>query len=428
MSRIKTLAWLDAPGPLAATGFGTVAKNVLTALHNSGKYDIDHLAINYHGQFYDRDKIGWQLSPARLRDPEDPHGCQAFLQLVHNGEYDLIWICNDLHVTSMVAKSLSDVLQEKATRGKKVPKIVYYYPVDCHVLPEHASMLDVADACVTYTDYGVAETLKSKPNVANKLCKIYHGTDVNTFRPLDLNTRNLLKNAYLKVDPDTMVFINVNRNSQRKQLAKTIEMFKHFKDNIYNNSIMYIHTAPIDTQLNLFVAVNDLGLSLQKDIVFPINYSAGKGYPDVVLNEFYNMADCYITTHLGEGWGLTVTEAMAAGTPVIAPRNTSMPEILGSDGERGFMYDCNDMIYIDNSGYRPVGRTEDILWEMEQVYKSFKTRDKHEIPQVINAHAWVQENTWDSINQEWLSLLDQVMNLSSTTTSSNKASVSSEVV
>jgi glycosyltransferase involved in cell wall biosynthesis len=53
------------------------------------------------------------------------------------------------------------------------------------------------------------------------------------------------------------------------------------------------------------------------------------------LNDIYNSFDLFLTTATGEGWGLTITEAMATKTPVIAPNHTSITEI-GDNGNRIF--------------------------------------------------------------------------------------------
>jgi glycosyltransferase involved in cell wall biosynthesis len=105
---------------------------------------------------------------------------------------------------------------------------------------------------------------------------------------------------------------------------------------------------PRDKDIDLTVAAKHLGLWPKADIVFPPNYSPAYGYPVDILNELYNAADQYVSTALGEGWGLCQTESMAAGTPIIVPDNTSSPEIVGENDERGFMYKCNDQSYVDN--------------------------------------------------------------------------------
>ena len=45
--KIKVLAYCDSP--TCATGFGTVSRNVLSGLYNTGRYSIDILGINYWG-------------------------------------------------------------------------------------------------------------------------------------------------------------------------------------------------------------------------------------------------------------------------------------------------------------------------------------------------------------------------------------------
>lgn len=139
MRKIQVLAWVDSP--VAGTGFGTVAKHVLTALHNSGRFEIDQLAINYHGDFVDKKEVPWQLSPAKLLDPRDPHGIKMFQRAMQHKLYDLVWICNDLFVTHEVREFIPQVRAFYKSKKVKPPVFLYYYPVDCHV-PSWGTGLD----------------------------------------------------------------------------------------------------------------------------------------------------------------------------------------------------------------------------------------------------------------------------------------------
>ena len=405
MEKKKLLCWADAP--VAFTGFGTVARYVISALQASGEYEIDQLAINYHGQFVNRDLIPWQMSPAKLLDPSDPYGNKMFLRAISEHDYDYIWILNDTFVVHQVAKEMAKILSDKFAKTGKKPIVIYYYPVDCRIISEASDMLRMCDVAVSYNQHGKSEATKVLPELESKIATIFHGTDTQMFKPFNREIVQQLKQKYFGINPDTYIVINVNRNSVRKQIAKTMLAFKKFKE-LVPNSLLYLHTAAQDREIDLISAAKQLALKPKEDIVFPPNYSPAQGYPEHILNELYNCGDQFVTNHLGEGWGLSVTEAMAAGVPVIAPRNTSMPEILGQNSERGYMYDCDDLIYVDNSGFRPMASTQTIVEKMLEVYR---LGWKHDLPKVVHARKWVEENNWAVVCGQWISLFSKLENV-----------------
>lgn len=72
-------------------------------------------------------------------------------------------------------------------------------------------------------------------------------------------------------------------------------------------------------------------LGLESDVIVP-------GYvDDAALNWLYGNAFCQIYVSLYEGFGMPVLESMSMGTPVIASNNTSIPEIIGTDGAAGLL-------------------------------------------------------------------------------------------
>jgi len=386
LGRKKILAYSDSASVF--TGFGVVSKYILTALYNTGKYDISQYAVNYPVNFNTLSNVPWTQIPAKLYDSNDVYGKKGFLRVLAEGDFDFVWIVNDLHIASSIAPFLKKTLEAMEANGKKVPKIIYYYPVDCHVRKDSVAMLELADTPVAYTKYGMSETLKRLPHFRSKLKQIYHGVNTDVYKPFKEDEKQRLKKKYLGDDSDKFVFLSVNRNIDRKQISRTILAFKKFLDRV-PDSVLLLHTMPIDKNLDrvvdLTVCLEDLGLTMNKDVFFPNGYNLSNGWPEKMLNEIYNISDCFITTHLGEGFGLTIAEAMAAGIPVIVPDNTNMSELVGEDQKRGYMYDCEDYIYIDNAGYRPFGSLGN-----------------------IPAREWAEENSWNTICRQWIDLFEEL--------------------
>ncbi len=54
---------------------------------------------------------------------------------------------------------------------------------------------------------------------------------------------------------------------------------------------------------------------------------------DADLPAVYRAAGCVVLAGTGEGFGLPVLEAMAAGTPVVAARAGALPEVVGRAGK-----------------------------------------------------------------------------------------------
>ena len=404
----RILCWSD--GVVATTGFGIVSKHILRALYDTGKYDISQLAINYFGDFYDKNEYPYQLVPARLRDPRDPYGKEMLLSSLEKGSFDYLFIINDSYVTFQVVEKILELREKLVREGKPRFKIVYYYPVDCRLWPDTAKMIKAADHAVAYNYFGKMRTevdIGMSPHSV-----IYHGVDNNHFFPIEPSGLQGFRENVMKVpDPETFVWINVNRNSPRKDMAKTILAFSEFKK-IVPNTRLYMHTKVVDgpgaMMLDLSIPCRDLGLQSINDVIFPQDFHPAEGVAVQTLNMLFNACDGCITTTTGEGWGLSCTDCQATGTPVLVPNNTSFPEIIGMDEERGYMYPCKERVYIDGQGLRPVGQLQDIVDTMVRLYedcKSGKVNDR-----INNGLAFAYQNSWENIGRQWVALFEELDN------------------
>ena len=84
--KIKVLAYQDAP--ICATGFGTVSRNILQGLYNTGKYEIEVLGINYWGDPYDFPAKIWPVGTNKERDP---YGRQKICGMIPQMDYDILF-------------------------------------------------------------------------------------------------------------------------------------------------------------------------------------------------------------------------------------------------------------------------------------------------------------------------------------------------
>ncbi len=344
------LYWGDSP--TVYTGFGVVARHLLAALHDAG-YEIDCLGINAIADFPDRARFPYAIAPAGVFG-QDPFGYRMLARAVAARPYDALLVQNDLQVMHTAAGQLSAL----AERGVELPPIACYYPVDCTVRADLTGLLEMAEAMVTCTEFGRRETEKVLPGRSPRI--IPHGVDGRAFRPLPdrADVRRRFRRAR-SIPAEAVIVCSVGANSIRKDLARTIAAFARFRQTHPTPAILYLHTVPIDNGLDLHQAVHAAGLTVGGDVIFPDGYHPIRGLPDAALNEIYNACDVYFTTTLGEGWGLPITEAMAAGLPVVAPRHTSLAELGG--GGRAVLYECDEQIWVDNAGYRPLGRMTDIV-------------------------------------------------------------------
>jgi glycosyltransferase involved in cell wall biosynthesis len=403
--KIRVLAWSDSV--LAPTGFGTVSRHVLAGLHATGRYRIDQLAINYFGEFFDFADYPYQISSARLLDPSDPFGNRQLIRSLERGDYDLLWILNDINVVQSVATELERVKNEKRVRGKKVFKTIFYYPVDNVVWPHVAGMIRSADAVVTYTEWAKQQTLAALPDLNKPVHVIPHGVDPDAFFPYPADLRFRARKEVLGIpDPNTFIVLNVNRNNPRKNLSQSILAFSELRKQA-PNSHLHIHTNPIEGDIDLFQPCAYLGLRVPEDVSFPhsqiLNNETGLSIE--MLNALYNTADVFLTTTLGEGWSLTVSEAMAAGVPVVAPRHTALTEVLStSQSHLAHPYECSEQTRVDNSGYRPLGLTSAIAKQLLACFENWQRRD----PGVAKTDAIDIERTWESVIEQWIDVVQKL--------------------
>jgi len=150
-----------------------------------------------------------------------------------------------------------------------------------------------------------------------------HGVNINNFKPLtdsEKNTKEFLdfKKQILKdKEYDFILFFN-SRNIRRKQIPDTILAYRHFVDKLSKEQakkcLLLLHTQPVDEHGTDLPAVIDL---LCPEEYCNVEFTNGMFDP-IRMNWLYNLVDAQILLTSNEGWGLSLTEALVVGLPIIA--------------------------------------------------------------------------------------------------------------
>jgi glycosyltransferase involved in cell wall biosynthesis len=147
-----------------------------------------------------------------------------------------------------------------------------------------------------------------------------HGLNHDVFKPLDKSDKSLIefkKKIFGNKEYDFVLFFN-SRNIRRKQIPDTMLAYRLFIDQLpieqAKKCAFVLHTHVVDENGTDLAAVQELLLNGdQYNIVF---------IPDALdlngMNLLYNCSDAQILLTNNEGWGLSLTEAMLVGNPIIA--------------------------------------------------------------------------------------------------------------
>lgn len=400
MKQIKVLCLFDYN---CFTGFASVSKNLMQnwkkQLGAQAQFDI--VAINYFGDPY-TEEDGTRIISAKLSDNQkDDFGRYTFLKSVLDNDYDVLFILQDLGVTIGLVPHLKKFKEEKKAANKPNFKSIFYFPVDSTLVPNLCSGLEFFDVLATYTEFGRKEVLIQRPDLKGKVKVVPHGTNTKDFFPMPEIEIQVFRNQYFGSNSNKFIVTNINRNQPRKDIPTTIFGFLEYKNQFNENAFLYLHMNPKDPLgWDLKRVMQQTPLIEGVDYMFPSEEDYNKGASVETLNKIYNASDCFITTATGEGWGLTITEAMACMLPLILPNHTSIGEIGGKNGERCYFLEelSPDVHNIDNiiRWKCNIYEIAEVISQVEKDKKSNSIDQKIKIEKGLN---YVKSLDWQSISK-----------------------------
>jgi glycosyltransferase involved in cell wall biosynthesis len=173
-----------------------------------------------------------------------------------------------------------------------------------------------ADRIIAVSENTAKDVSKMLAIEPQRVTVVPNGVDAQ-FYPLPFEPLEQVKQQY-GYSPETICLLNIGSTHQRKNIFTILKVLATLRD---QNLPVCLWKAGDDftTEQKLFIQAQQLE---------PFILNLGK--PDqTTLIALYSAADVLLAPSLYEGFGLTVLEAMACGTPVITSNVSSLPEVTG---------------------------------------------------------------------------------------------------
>lgn len=401
------------------TGFGAVAKELVDEWAKDKKLSIVIFGLNDASKktydYLPNVKVIPALMTGDKDTQKDVYRRIELLKLIYQNDFDTIFFLQDVEVINTMEEQLRDVKNTKRKENRPNFKSMIYFPVDSEPRIIDLKVLSFFDEVVTYTQYakGVMKPLITDTQF-KKIKIIPHGTNTKDFYPYsDLNKKLAKVEIFGAEREDTFVFGSVNRNQVRKDFGSLIMGFAMFKHTSGANALLYLHCNPIDPMgINIYRLCDRVGLEVGKDIILPKDYSENKGCSKEELNKLYNSFDCFITTTTAEGWGLTITEAMATKTLVVCPKHTSITEITeNGENSLNFMFSQQMVFVNDFEKIRHITNPMEVKTLCEVAYGL--KNDEPELQEMVkvkieNAYNKVSAMKWEGIAKQFKVIIDKL--------------------
>ncbi len=173
-----------------------------------------------------------------------------------------------------------------------------------------------ADRVIAVSTNTAKDITSMLPIAAEKVVVIPNGVE-DKFYQLPAGKVLEIKEIY-ESSPDTFCLLNVGTNHQRKNIDNILRSLILLRDRGVSVKLWKVGSEFSSEQQKLIQSHD-----LESMITFIST-------PDkITLLKLYNAADALLAPSLYEGFGLTILEAMACGTPVISANVSSLPEVAG---------------------------------------------------------------------------------------------------
>ena len=355
MARKKKILWLGEASFLN-TGFSVYGKEVLSRLHQTGKYEIAELAA-----------YGGVAEPRRLSLPWTYYGnmpTNKAEEEVYNQQMQNQW--GAYHLEEVLLDFQPDVvfdirdwwMLEFAERSPLRRMFHWAIMPTIDSAPQREQWLATylnADAVCAYSEFG-RDVMQHESNGRIKFCDVAPpAADYGVWEPAP-NKQNLRE--FLGLERDINIVGTVMRNQKRKLYPELINAFRDFLVQypaLAKKTFLYCHTAFPDLGWDIPLLVKESGIGHKIlftyackhcNYVFPSFFqdatqacprckriaakmpTSDSGIDSKALSDIVNCFDVYVQYAICEGFGMPQVEAAACGIPLMAVNYSAMESVV----------------------------------------------------------------------------------------------------
>lgn len=307
---MRLLWWSNAPW--AGTGYGTQTAQATRRIKAAGHEVV--ISNNYGLQ---ATQGGWEGIPV-LNTGFHPHSIDTLLSHAEHERADWTITLYDVWVFQPRAQ-FADM------------RIASWVPVDSDPIPPEVLAWCREHFSIAMSQYGQQQLR------ANGVDARYvpHAIERDVYRPTPSDLR-----ARIGVPDDAfVVFVNAANKGKpaRKAWPEMLDAFAQFSRR-HDDAYLFLNTDLAGTvdgvPLPHIMTLN--GIRPERVRVTPaFDYLNHRVSPQQVA-AMYTASDVLLSTSMGEGFGLSVIEAQACGTPVIVTDFTAQPELVGAGWKVGY--------------------------------------------------------------------------------------------
>lgn len=286
------------------------------------------------------------------RSPFKTHFVEAIHQLCHIieiGAYDIVYCHTSVGAT--VARIAARSFRKQGLQVVKFAHGTYFYkgaPIHNYLLfyPLYKYLGSITDDIITITHEDYEFT---KRHFSSARAHYVHGIGIDTSK-FHVEDREAVRHQYreqLGIPQDATVLIYVAEISKNKNQRLLLQTMSLVLDSHPNTYMLLVGPEHDDGK--------NRSLSIQMGISDHIRFLGWRN--DV--NRLLAASDICTASSIREGLGLNLIEAMAAGLPIIATKNSGHAEILQRDSDVGYLVPFDKHIFaskvielIDNVSLR----------------------------------------------------------------------------